>query len=329
MVKLSSHWEARVPSLAAVTLDKKDLRIVQDLHISARKTLRELGRVTNLSKKSVAHHINRLEERGIITGYHVFINLFKLGYRLYQIYLSCEGTVAQNQVYIQRVQKLPFVLQIIHLQSKRGFLLRVAAQDNVDQIMSVLTQDMIIKEFTIAEINKISIKSLDIYGKNVENEPTIITRQDAKIVLDSVGRKILLELTHNARASILELQRKTNLSYTVISYRKKIFSQEEVIVKYFAAFNNYLLGYSNCYILQITLFDLNLKERIFHYLEILPNTTGILETYSAQALTSFLFFKNTQELIEFEDKLKEEFPQITHYEFILIKEQPHYKFLPY
>ena len=61
-------------------LDALDRRIIVELQVDARLTLAELGRRVNLSAPAVAERIQRLEETGVITGYHAAVDPSAAGF---------------------------------------------------------------------------------------------------------------------------------------------------------------------------------------------------------------------------------------------------------
>jgi len=62
-----------------VELDAIAWRILEELQRNARESFAELGRKVGLSTPAVAERVHRLEEAGIITGYHASLNAAKLG----------------------------------------------------------------------------------------------------------------------------------------------------------------------------------------------------------------------------------------------------------
>ena len=60
-------------------LDRIDRAILNALSRNARMSLTELGQVVGLSKTPVAARVRRLEEDGIISGYHAQLSTQKLG----------------------------------------------------------------------------------------------------------------------------------------------------------------------------------------------------------------------------------------------------------
>jgi Lrp/AsnC family transcriptional regulator, leucine-responsive regulatory protein len=61
------------------SLDDTDLAIVRALQANARATYAEVGRAVGLSAASVHERVHRLEERGVIRGYHAEVDPERLG----------------------------------------------------------------------------------------------------------------------------------------------------------------------------------------------------------------------------------------------------------
>lgn len=62
-----------------VELDAIAWKILECLQKNARLPFAELGRKVGLSTPAVAERVHRLEEAGVITGYHATVNVAKLG----------------------------------------------------------------------------------------------------------------------------------------------------------------------------------------------------------------------------------------------------------
>jgi Lrp/AsnC family leucine-responsive transcriptional regulator len=64
------------------TLDETNCRLLVELQSNARVSLAELGRRVGLSSPAVAERLQRLEQEGVIVGYHAELNPRALGYAL-------------------------------------------------------------------------------------------------------------------------------------------------------------------------------------------------------------------------------------------------------
>jgi len=61
------------------TLDDTDWRLLSELQADARLSFQELGRRVDLSAPAVAERVRRLEESGVITGYHARVDPARAG----------------------------------------------------------------------------------------------------------------------------------------------------------------------------------------------------------------------------------------------------------
>ena len=75
---LNNHMENSL----AIDIDDTDKQILRLLQTQARMSITELAERVNLSATPCARRIKRLEEAGIITGYHTQTDAQKLGYPL-------------------------------------------------------------------------------------------------------------------------------------------------------------------------------------------------------------------------------------------------------
>ena len=62
-----------------IELDSIAWRLIECLQHNARQSFAELGRKVGLSTPAVAERIHRLEDAGVITGYHAALDVTKLG----------------------------------------------------------------------------------------------------------------------------------------------------------------------------------------------------------------------------------------------------------
>ena len=64
------------------SLDSTDWHILRELQQDARLSYRELGRRVGLSAPGTAERMRKLEDAGVLTGYHAQLNLAKVGLSL-------------------------------------------------------------------------------------------------------------------------------------------------------------------------------------------------------------------------------------------------------
>jgi len=66
-------------------LDETGWRLLVELQENGRLSYKELGQRVGLSLPSVAERVRKMEEAGIITGYHAEVNLTRLGFPVLSI----------------------------------------------------------------------------------------------------------------------------------------------------------------------------------------------------------------------------------------------------
>src|SRR5215467_1626706 len=81
MTLLTKNWRvmARRTIPTTIELDPVAWKILEALQRNARLTFAELGRQIGLSTPAVAERVHRLEEAGVIGGYHASLDSVRLG----------------------------------------------------------------------------------------------------------------------------------------------------------------------------------------------------------------------------------------------------------
>ena len=78
-------------------IDLKDRKILYELDLNCRQSNTQIGKKVGLSKDLVSYRINRLQEKGIITGFWTAINTYKLGYYVFRIYINLIDVSAKTK----------------------------------------------------------------------------------------------------------------------------------------------------------------------------------------------------------------------------------------
>jgi DNA-binding Lrp family transcriptional regulator len=110
-------------------LDEIDRRIVAQLRARARSSFREVGEAVGLSAPAVKRRVDRLEERGVITGYAAVIDPESFGWAMQAVvFLYCEGTMAAAEVR-HAVEGHPEVVAAYTVAGEASAVLVVRASD--------------------------------------------------------------------------------------------------------------------------------------------------------------------------------------------------------
>lgn len=121
------HKESQSMSFDPVKLDDIGRRMVKELQENARISFADLGRRVGLTPAGAAERVRKLEDTGIITGYHAEINLEKLGLPITaQIGITASSNIRHKVK--STVEKIPEITECYHATGSDCFLVRVGAR---------------------------------------------------------------------------------------------------------------------------------------------------------------------------------------------------------
>jgi Lrp/AsnC family leucine-responsive transcriptional regulator len=108
-------------------LDQIGLKILNALQADARVSYAELGKRVGLSPPAVIERVRRMEEAGIITGYHAEVNLADVGLPVTAfIQLRCGSEHYPSVIALST--KLSEVVECHHVSGGESFVLKVAVE---------------------------------------------------------------------------------------------------------------------------------------------------------------------------------------------------------
>lgn len=111
--------------------DETDLRILAALQTDARLSYSQLGRMIHLTAPAVRERIARMEEAGLIMGYHAQVDLEKLGYSI-QAFIRLSAPAESYSRVLAEVDRLPEVQSCQHVTGEDAFYLFVVAKSTGD-----------------------------------------------------------------------------------------------------------------------------------------------------------------------------------------------------
>ncbi len=106
-------------------LDEVGWQILRALQEDARLSFAELGRRVGLSLPAVAERVRRLEEIGIISGYHAQVSLPQLGWAI-TAFMRMAVPRERYPLFLTTIRTMPEVLECHHLSGEDSFMLKVA-----------------------------------------------------------------------------------------------------------------------------------------------------------------------------------------------------------
>lgn len=119
-------------------MDITDLKIIGYLQRDGRATIKEISSEVNLSSPAVTERIKRLEESGVIEGYHAQINYLKLG-KTIQAFVAIDVEPKKYEGFCTFCEETPLIISHFHIIGPYNAMLHVAVSDS-DELAALLSK---------------------------------------------------------------------------------------------------------------------------------------------------------------------------------------------
>ena len=107
-------------------VDKTGMKILQELQMNARSTYSEIGKKVGLSSPAVADRIYKMEESGIINGYHADINPDIFGHRI-MAYITLTTQPERYQKIYSFAKKEKEIVECHHISGNESLIMKVVS----------------------------------------------------------------------------------------------------------------------------------------------------------------------------------------------------------
>ena len=310
-------------------LDLKDRKLLYELDINSRQSAHELARKIGLSKDAIIYRMSKLQEAGIIKQFHTVIDVGKLGFISFRLYLKLQNTTPQKGEEI-----------INYIKQKKEVTWLVSIDGNYDVGMWILTKTItemnhfwkellqkyadFIAERALTIFTKVSYfpRSYLIDEKNNERQYTFVTEPD-EVKLDEKDREILQLLAPNARIPILEIAQKVEITAKTAASRIKELEKKKVIIGYRTVFDLEKLGYQYFKVhFNLHNFTPAKEKQLRQYIKQHPNIVYDNEVLGGDDLEIEIQVKSLPELRSIIGEMRKEFADIIreHQYFLFYKE---------
>jgi len=127
-------------------LDETDRRIVAEIQDDGRLTMAELGRRVGLSAPAVTERLGRLEQRGVIRGYHADVDPRALGLSLTAV-IRIRPAPGQLQNVAEAAVKTPEVVECNRITGEDCYIMRAHVRD-VEHLEEVIDRFAVLGQST-------------------------------------------------------------------------------------------------------------------------------------------------------------------------------------
>lgn len=120
-------------------LDGVSWKLLTLLQANARRSFSELGREVGLSAPAVAERVRRLEEAGVIVGYHAAVSWERLGWTITAL-VRLGGVSSEAPQVAAQLSSMPEVLECHRVTGEASYILKVVATSmtHLEQIVDQL-----------------------------------------------------------------------------------------------------------------------------------------------------------------------------------------------
>jgi len=318
-----------------VKLDLKDKKILYWLSENARMPYTKIAKKVGLSKDAVKYRIKNLEKKGVIQGYLSVIDVEKLGYNAYHIFMQFNriNKEIKNKL-IEIFKSYPFTRVIIECSGKYDFEIGIVAKniEELDELITKMIDDVseYLKEHQILIISKKYVGRTFPKSFIVLKDEFELQKYNSEFKIDKIDLEILNALAKDATIPLYEMEKPTKLSVDAINYRIKKMIKEKLILSFVPIINYSVLGYTT-YVVLMDIHNLSKEKEksLEHFLKGNENILWSVKTIGKYNLLVYVCVKKSDELHQTLMKLREIFSSdIKDYETLIAYEEYKYTYFP-
>lgn len=317
-------------------LDLKDRKILYELDVNSRQGYNEIARKVGLSKDTVTYRIDHLQKSGIIKQFHTILDVGKLGFISFRLYLKLQNTTPEKEAEITEFLKKQRII---------GWLVSIEGEYDLGMWIlakSIKEMNAFWKELLQKYVNYLSRRWLTIFTRvsyfprayfldkkeNID-EYVFITEPD-EIPLDETDFAILRALAPHARISTVEIAKMAGITPKTAASRIKELERKKVIIGYRTMFDLEKLGYQY-FKVHFNLHNVTKEqEKQFRaYIKHHPNIIYDNEVLGGDDIEIEIQVKSLNELRAIISEMKKTFATIIRdYKYFLFYKEHKFIFLP-
>ncbi|MFH0737140.1 MAG: winged helix-turn-helix transcriptional regulator [Candidatus Micrarchaeota archaeon] len=300
------------------SLDKIDKRLLYELDWNARQTEAELAKKIGKSRETVRYRIAQLEKKGVITGYATWVDVTKLGYQVYKIYLKIGGNEEERAAFFDALKKETKLFWLGTADGAWDVGLTFFAKSN-DDFFHI--KNAIFARFNRIILQKFAGVAVGVYAfpkKLFHNDPKPRRQVFGEIEgngIDAIDKKILSLLFHDSRKKLVALAAEAGVSVDIIRSRMRKMEEKGIIGSYKADIDYQKLGLE--FYKAFLYFDSFSKEdeaKLFEIAKQDPNILHIVTLISPWDVELEIMVESYQMFNRIMRRLKADFPNLRNVE---------------
>lgn len=294
-------------------LDLIDKKIIYTLDFDARMPLTNLARKLRISKQVAKYRIDNLTKRGIIRGFYTDINFSKIGFEVYMVYF--------------KFHKMPTSVEenfIKHMQSQEGVGVNISINGKWDYMFDMWAESImhfkrqyqkVMQDYekyvkskqVIIETDFYYFKPKQIY-EHVSDEQITMTGDIEKNTIDTVDRKILIQLCKDCRTQLTGIAKAVKLTPRAVKERIKSLEKKNIILGYRVFIDYQRLGFLHYRVfLHMENHTPEVEKKLIQFLRYHKTVVSITKTIGDCELEFRPIVKNVDEFYKLMEELRNNF----------------------
>ncbi|HIH31147.1 TPA: Lrp/AsnC family transcriptional regulator [Candidatus Woesearchaeota archaeon] len=293
----------------AYKLDVFDKKILYALDKKSNISLAELSRKISRSKPFVIYRIKRLESEGIITGYYAIIDMSKLGYFTFRVYLKFQQmNIEDGKTFVSFVKEnLSQVWTITSMLGKWDYALFLGVK-NVSEFHHIWKIIMNKYKERIKSYNVSVYAPIFNFNRSFfidEKEMPLLREYGLgnKVDIDEKDVKIIEAYASDVRQSSIDIAKKVKLSQEAVRYRIKNLEKKKVIIGYKIGMNLEVMGYTS-YRVDFHLNSTSKSKELFEFCRFHKNIYQVNDSIGGADFEIEVIVKDLPELVSLIDSVK-------------------------
>jgi len=234
-----------------VKLDIKDKRILYELDLNSRQSFGKIAKKVGLSKNAVIYRVNNLKKLGVIKNFHAWIDMTKLGFIEFRIYLNLKNaSPKKEEEIIEFLSNKKIVTWVGSMEGEYNLGAKIVTRNIYemhefwDELFQKFVNFIEKRLMTIIAGSNYYYKTYLLNSKENHEKESVRTSIELEKI-DEIDENIIKHLTKDARISIIELSEKIRVTpKTIISHIRDL-EKRRVIVGYGTVLDLEKMGYKN------------------------------------------------------------------------------------
>lgn len=319
-------------------LDIIDKKVIYELEKDSSQSVSSIAKKLKRSKEVINFRIHRLEREKILLGCSAIVDMAKLGYFTFRIYLRWQNmTEEQKQQFYDEIKEKENVwtTTVLHGKWDFGFFIGLKSNHYISTFHKVWTELQLKYKDKIAE-SKIAIyapvhnfnkKFFIDFEMKTETIERVYGHGDS-LEFDELDEKIIHAYASNVRVPFTKIAKEVGVSSETVRQRIKHLEKKNIIVGYKINLNLQKMGYQG-YRVDFLLNSVTRNKELFEYLKQHKYFYQINQSIGGADFETEIVVKSLSHLLEILEEVVKRFSNVIKaYEYFGYSEFPTLSMVP-